>query len=99
MLLTIKTFLAFNEAVIMDRNILFKMIDQILISEGLDSKQNKIEEAIHKFSKQKFLGFCSLANERILEMTDKEKQRCQFFINVLGLSKIFFGIFSLTYID
>ena len=49
------------------------MIDSLLIKESLDAKHNMIEETIHKFSKQKFLGFCSLAKNRVLEITDKEK--------------------------
>ena len=58
-----------------------------------------IEETLHKYSKQRFLGFCCLARNRELEMRDRDKQRCQFFLNALGLSKIFFGIFSLTYLN
>jgi hypothetical protein len=58
-----------------------------------------IEETLHKYSNQRFLGFCCLARNRELEMRDRDKQRCQFFLNALGLSKIFFGIFSLTYLN
>lgn len=67
--------IGFNEAVIMDRDVLFKEIDSHLLN-GIQEKYNKIEAVISSYSKQKFLGFCTLAKNRMLEMKQTDKDRC-----------------------
>ena len=82
----------------MDRDILFKEIDNHLLK-SMAERQNKIDAVIKSYSQQKFLGVCSLAHNKMLELTQQDKDRCSFLIEALGLSKIFFGVFSLSYID
>ena len=61
--------IGFNEAVIMDRDYYFNEIDKNLVSNTLSNFANNIEAMISSFSTQQFLGFCCLAQNRILEMT------------------------------
>ncbi|TNV76391.1 hypothetical protein FGO68_gene10544 [Halteria grandinella] len=95
----ISNIINMSEAVIMDRDRVFTEIDSHL-TQHIQASDNSIEALIGSFSQQKFLGYCCLQQNRAsLELDQKEKDRCAFLMEALGLSRIFFGIFTLTYLD
>ena len=82
----------------MDRDILFRKIDEDLLA-GFMKGDDTIQKAIKSYSSQEFLGFATLSRDRNLEMTPRDKERATFLLNVMRLKRIFFGVFSLTYIN
>lgn len=82
----------------MDRDILFRKIDEDLLA-GFMKGDDTIQKAIKSYSNQDFQGFATLAQDRNLEMTPRDKERANFLLNLMNRKRIFFGVFSLTYIN
>eukprot|EP00347_Sterkiella_histriomuscorum_P012359 403368894 len=92
------TILGFNETVIMEGNQFFRVIDSHAKNFS-DKNLDLIRGMINSYSQFQFLGFCSLEQNRILELNDQEKQRASFLQQILNMDHIYFGIFSMSSIN
>ena len=81
----------------MEKDYFFRELDkQIINTDKFD--MNVLQGYLSSFSNHKFLGYCCLAPNRLLEMNPKEEERCQFLMTGMAMEKIYFGLFSMTYI-